>query len=504
MYKYFLAVVLGSLLTTGCEKAEKNTSVTADTSTAAASSLQADVWPLPASTDNPVDTLISIHFDNAPVLGRGEIYIMDAADDSVADIIQVEGEVDFLGVDPKQLRTVKTRQVRIDGNRVVIQPHQGALAYGKQYYAVVPAEALAAASMNGKAFTGITKSSSWKFSVRDAAPATTSLVVSHNSKGDFYTLQGALNHVMQNTAVDEPVTIDLKNGFYEEILFLRGKNNLTLRGEDREKTVIQYLNNNTLSPGTGSSGLANEAQGGRSVFLIEEADMLTLENLTIKNTTLIGEGGQAETIYFNSPGRLIGKHINLFSEQDTLLVKGYNWFYDSLIAGNVDFIWGASRVSLFENCEIRTLGDSRGTGGGGYILQARSANPEDKGFVFLNSRLTRGEGPLGHDVPDHSAWLARSGGNEGYFDNIAFVNTRVDTHIHPGGWNPSRTANPANPHVHGGWRQYNIMNLAGELLDISDWQLGYTLTDAEYQAEFASRDILFSSWNNGAGWNPQP
>lgn len=506
MYKYFVAIVLGSLLISGCEKAERNTS--ANNVSAADSSLlqslEKKVWPLPASTDNPVDTLISIEFDAAPTLGHGEIYIMDAADDSVADIIQVDGEVDFLGVDPQHLRTVKTRQVRINGNRLIIQPHQGALGYGKGYYTVVPAEALVSAKLDGKAFQGISKSAGWKFSIRDAAPATNSLVVSQDSKGDFYTLQGALNHAMQNIGVDEPVSIDLKNGIYEEILFLRGKNNITLRGEDREKTVIQYLNNNTLSPGTGRSGPADEAPGGRSVFLVEETDMLVLENLTIKNTTLIGEGGQAETIYFNSEGRLIGKYINLISEQDTLLVKGYNWFYDSLIAGNVDFIWGMSRVSLFENCEIRTLGDSRGTGGGGYILQARNGNPEDKGFVFLNSSLTHGEGPLGHKVPEHAAWLARSGGSADYFDNIAFVNTRVDRHIHPNGWNDSRTANPAKPHVHGGWRQYNIMNLAGEPLDISGWQLGYTLTEAEYQAEFSSREVLFSTWNNGEGWNPQP
>jgi pectin methylesterase-like acyl-CoA thioesterase len=189
--------------------------------------------------------------------------------------------------------------------------------------------------------------------------------------------------------------------------------------------------------------------------------MLTLANLTIKNTTLIGDGGQAETMYFNSGGRLIAKQINLLSEQDTLLVKGYNWFYDSLIAGNVDFIWGGNNVSLFENCEIRSLGDSRGNGGSGYILQARTANIVDKGFVFLNSRLTRGEGPLDHTIPDGQTWLARSGGSSSYYDNIAFINTRIDAHIRPSAWEPSKAANPATALVTAGWRQYNIMDLAG-------------------------------------------
>lgn len=461
-------------------------------------------WPAPLSQDNPVDTFLTLTFDAEPTLGVGAIRILDAADDSVVDVINVEAEVDFLGVDPQRLRTVKTRQVRVDGNKLIIQPHNGVLQYGKSYYLAMTANAVTGATLDNKTFEGIGRASGWEFSLDDTAPDSDNLTVSHSGEADFRTLQGALNHAMKNIAADDPVTIELKTGIYEELLFLRNKNNVTIRGESRENTVIQYLNNDKINPGAGGSGVANGAQGGRSVFLIEGADMLTLENLTIKNTTLIGEGGQAETMYFNSNQRLIAKHINLFSEQDTLLVKGYNWFYDSLIAGNVDFIWGGNHVSLFENSEIRTLGDSRGNGGGGYILQARTANATDKGFVFLNSRLTRGLGPLGHAVADNTAWLARSGGNAGYFDNIAFINTRVDAHIRTAGWNASPPSNPSTPSAASGWRQYNIMDIAGAPLNIDGWVLGYTLTEAEYLAEFSSRAQILSAWNNGEGWNPQP
>src|SRR5690606_5407754 len=153
-------------------------------------------------------------------------------------------------------------------------------------------------------------------------------------------------------------------------------------------------------------------------------------------------GGQAEVIYFNNDtGRLIVTDSSFISEQDTVQVKGYSWFYRSLIAGNVDFIWGNNRVALFEESEIRTLGDSRGNGSGGYILQARTVTAADKGFVFLNSSLTRGLGPLAHTVADDVTWLARSGGSATYYDNVVFVNTKMDAHIQPAGWNTSPIPN---------------------------------------------------------------
>ena len=48
------------------------------------------------------------------------------------------------------------------------------------------------------------------------------------------------------------------------------------------------------------------------------------------------------------------------------------------------------------------------------------------------------------------------------------------------------------------------MNLNGEPVDISAWTLGYTLTETEYLNEFADREKIFSAYNGGEGWNPQP
>ena len=44
------------------------------------------------------------------------------------------------------------------------------------------------------------------------------------------------------------VTIFIKNGTYEEIVFFRNKANLTFRGEDRDKVQVGYGNNSGFNP----------------------------------------------------------------------------------------------------------------------------------------------------------------------------------------------------------------------------------------------------------------
>ncbi|MET0411531.1 MAG: pectin methylesterase, partial [Polyangiaceae bacterium] len=192
-------------------------------------------------------------------------------------------------------------------------------------------------------------------------------------------------------------------------------------------------------------------------------------------------------------------------------LKGFSWFFNSLVEGNVDFIWGGNRVALFENSEIRTLGDSRSANpSGGYVLQARTVAATDKGFVFLNSRLTQAAGPAGTTVAPGATYLARSGGSANYFDNIAFINCRIDTHIAALGWaaegvNGQPAPNPASASAASGWREFGSLNLAGNPLSLAArTPAARTLSAQEVAAGFANRALIFAAFNNGAGWNPQP
>lgn len=469
-----------------------------------------------------VDTVLTLTFDSPPTLGSGSstggsIRIFRKSDDALVDVIRTSGETDVLGYPGQALvRHVNTAPIRIDGNTVRIAPHTGKLAYGTAYYVAIADGVFTNTTLGGLPFVGIGKLGDWSFTTQAAAPTAGTVTVDDDGSADFRTVQGALDYAMQNFAKTAPVTINVKNGAYDELLYLNGKDNVTIKGESRDGVVIRYTNNDTLNPGTGTSQsptVAGSPAGGRAVMLVENADMLVLDTLTIDNTTIRSPAisGQAETVYFNSDKRLVARHANFMSEQDTLNLKGWSWFYDTLVAGNVDFIWGGSHAALFENSEIRSVGDSANASSGGYVVQARVPAATDVGYVFLNSALTHGPGPGPNhgDVPLGATYLARSPGTTSTWDNVAFVNCRMDAHVAPAGWagqgvNGQPAPNPAVATADAGWREYGTTTLAGTPLDLSTRVGGYVLSDADVAARFANRALVFAAYGGGAGWNPQP
>jgi pectin methylesterase-like acyl-CoA thioesterase len=301
--------------------------------------------------------------------------------------------------------------------------------------------------------------------------------------------------------VGTPKTITLKNGNYPEFAILRNVANLTVVGEGRENVRVGTSNFESLNSGTGATSTSPGTAlttggrvpghrvlgGGRAVLLVESSDLLTLRNFTLENpharATLYDN--QAETVYFNTSltpaaARMIAREMNFLSQQDTLQLKGYVWIYRSLVAGNVDFIWGGAMAALFEECEIRSVFDAS-SNSAGYVLQAR-ATAGDSGFIFLNSSLTAGPGVT-------AAYLGRSGGttSSAYIDNIAFIDTRMGSHILPVGWcvgtgtsktgtgtgtcssNPPSWAGTADGGTTdiAGWREFGSMDLSGASLDVS-------------------------------------
>jgi hypothetical protein len=473
--------------------------------------LSGDTLPAAGATAAYADGMLSLTFDSAPTLGTaGAVRIFDANDNSVVDTIKLAG--DGMAVGPAvggYYRGLSMPMIKIAGNTLKIRPHMNKLTYGKTYYVAI-ANGAVTGTLNGSSFSGLGKAANWSFTTK-AAPATglTTLTVDDDgSTADFRTVQGALNYAMANVATDTAVTINVKNGTYDEPLYLRGKNNVTIKGESRTGAVIAFENYETLNTGSGAGSTSASAisGGGRALFLAETSDLLTLDTITLKNTHLRSTAlaNQAETIYFaNDAGRLIANNAEFHSEQDTILVKGYNWFYNSLITGNVDFIWGYSQATLFENSEIRTVGDTYygTTASGGYILQAR--NPAGaKGFVFLNSSLTKGVGPGGNTVATGTTYLARSGGDSTYQDNVAFINCKMDDHIAAKGWYESPAPTPGAATASTGWREFGSTNLSGTAIDVSarsSYSKQLTTTEA---GALDSRAEVFSAFNGGAGWTP--
>jgi pectate lyase len=474
--------------------------------------------PAANSVDVHADTRLRLLFDGPPQLGSGgSARLYRASDDALVDTLPLSADVDVLGYPGQdRVRVVNRSAFAVNGNTLTLFPHSHALAYATEYYVVIDNGVVTGAALNGTPFVGMGRNAGWRFTTRAAPVASTNLRVDDDGAADFRTVQRAIDFAVASFAPEEPVRIDIANGVYDELLYLRGKSNLSLRGESRDGVVIRYQNSEARNAGSGTSRTPGPgpANGGRSVFLIENADLLRLERLSLRNTTLRSPAAsQAETIYFNSGDgshRLIADDAAFYSEQDTVQLKAYAWFHQCLIEGNVDFIWGGNKVSLFEDSEIRSVGDTSNASNGGYVLQARTALASDKGFVFLNSRLTRGPGPgpQAGNVPDGATYLARSGGSSGYFDNIVFVNTAMDAHIAAIGWagagvNGQPAPNPAVPTATSGWREFGSTDLAGVPLDPSTRVGGFPLSESEVAADFATRALVFSAYADGSGWNPQ-
>ncbi len=372
-------------------------------------------------------------------------------------------------------RVVHYTPLRIKDKSLIINLHNGALNWEGSYYVTIDEGVV-------KGHKGVAKDE-WSFTVK-SKPSGNTLKVRPDGSGDFCTVQGALSYA-STLGKDTEVTVDVGAGTYNEPLFLRDKNKVTIKGASRTATVISYPNNESWCPGSGGSrssrpvaGAAVNTAGGRSLMLVENCDALTLSNLTLENS--FGElKGQAEAIYFNSgtnQHRLTIENCRLLSYQDTFLCKGVVWVYKSLIAGHCDFIWGYPKACLFENCEIRARA-------AGYIVQARIQNASDKGFVFLNCDLSAEDG-----VKDGSMYLARSGGDSKVFDNVTFIGCTMSSVIAPKGWYSSPAPTPATPTATSGWKEYGSTDYAGKPLSGHSAQGKYL--SAEEAAPYSSREAV--------------
>ena len=463
----------------------------------------------PSGVNACVDSYLTLEFKSVPRLGRsGSIRILDQSG-AVADVIKMEDiavshdarpqltgtslfttAMDAIGSPAAgRYRIVYYDPVKVEGNTVTVRLHSDRLGFG-QTYSVEIGEGV----IEADGFSGI-GAGEWTFTVMPQPEKDTEVTVGSRDS-DFMTVQGAVNFA-NSCGQSHEMVISVSPGVYEEQLYIRSKNHLTIRGAGKESTVIRFDNCNAYTDGVGSGvasvpelGEAVGKAGGRSVVLVEDCDMLRFENLSLENTH--GHGSQAETVYFNSDdGRLIAVNCNFTGEQDTVELKGWCLFRGCTLTGDVDFIWGYARTALFESCEIRSCENANG----GYIVQAR-CDSGDRGFVFLDCDITAESG-----VADGSVYLARSGGDGSCFDNVTYIGCRMGDHIADAGWYSSPAPNPSAPSGENGWKEYLSKNMSGVSLDVSSRYSGSRQISAqEYESLYKDAAAIFSDCPEGTDW----
>lgn len=445
----------------------------------------ATAFPAQGERGVPPDAPLRLVFDKQPVLtGEGSVRVYRQRDQVLVAVVRPGETVTALGPQGRQ-RLVRQHPLKLLGKELYVRLPR-ALERGVDYDAVVDARLVQADGFKG---------ARWSFRTTPYLPVGDSVTVDDDGRADFRTVQGALDYAM-SLPRDKAITVNVRDGVYPELLYLRDKDNVMLRGQSREATIIRAANSDTRNPGSGTGQPEGSAgvMGGRSLFLAQDSDLLELRDIALHNSTLRSDGhsAQAETLFFSGDQeRLIARNAHFMSEQDTLQLHGYAWFYKSLIEGNVDFVWGNNRAALFEDSELRTVGDSANPASGGYIVQARTVGKDDPGFVFLRSRLTRGPGPLGNLPPDGATYFARSPGTANTWDKVAFIACSVGPHIAPDAWYRKPAPNP----LEGGWREFGNRLDDGQARSYGGLQM-----DRAQAERLSTRAAVFA----GRGWNPQP
>jgi pectinesterase len=431
-----------------------------------------------ATKVNP-DTHLKLTFKGVPALGKtGEIRIYDAANNRLVDLLDlsipagpttrtpspsaVYSPVPY-DYTPKHFTNANTKAgnpsgvalptpfnyqltiiggftdgfhfypVIIHDSTATIYLHNNLLEYGKKYYVQIDPGVL---TLNDKSFREIAGDSTWTFTTRELPPPVDSdwLVVGDDGSGDFNTVQGAIDFIPDFNP--KKVTVFIKNGMYEEIVYLRNKTNITILGEDRDKVVVFYANSEVFNPHP-LTVLSNEAPGTfpsrRAAFAADNSGRINLVNMTIKTTTF----GQAEGLLVNGK-EIIVSNVNIVGSGDALQSNGSVYYTDSRIIGAGDVILGRG-PAFFKNCEIKSNGPFM-------WIRNTSAN---HGNVFVNCRF--------QTLSARETVLARAptnGGKNYPYSEAVLINCAL-AGISPEGWGPigGETAN-----IH--YWEYNSTNIS--------------------------------------------
>jgi pectinesterase len=487
---------------------------------APASSTAQSVAPMPgapilfpangASNVNP-DTHLTLTFDSAPAIGSsGLIRIYDAADNTLVDTLdlsvpsspnpggrsvatteaQRQAQGASTSMSDHQVDTIGGTDfhffpIIVRDNRATIYPHQGKLEYGRTYVVKMDASVLAPASGS---FAGFGEAMEWRFTTKAAPPAkdATRLVVAADGSGDFNTVQGAIDFVPDAPA--QPITIFIRNGTYEELVFMRDKSNLILRGEDREKVVVTYPNNSAFNPPRGGPSR-------RPSFSIYNSNDIQLSTFTLTNSFI----GQAEALLTRGQ-RIIVDRMTLNGSGDALTTYGTLYMADSKLVGDGDTILGYAALYCLR-CEIQSVGPFTWTrtpqGSHGNIFV-------DSTFIYLDRPLpwtVNIDNMGGRKVAGVFARLPRNGpagapGANFPHAEMVLINTRTQG-IPPEGWGPVE-AEPDFDWSNVRFWEFNTMDMDGRPVDMSARhpivRVLDATKDAEIIANYRTPEFVLGGW----------
>ena len=360
--------------------------------------------------------------------------------------------------------------ITIDGNTATIHPHHDLLEYGKSYYVQIDPEAL---TVSNETWSGIT-GKRWRFSTKPNSKApranATRLIVSADGTGDFNTVQGAMDFVPDHSKTR--ITVEVRNGRYEEIVYVRNKDNITLLGESQDKTIVRYANNEVFNPHP--ANIRTNPEPGtfpsrRAAVAVDNCNDIHIVNMTLQTTA----SGQAEGLLITGDRNILS-HVTVIGFGDALQANGLIYMVDTTIDGAGDTILG--RGSLF--CERCTIKSSS-------VMMWPRNHQGVHGNVFKDSTFMGVRGPT---------TIARSPKNESFTypdAEVVLLNATL-INIAPEGWSDADKG--GNVHF---W-EYNSRNADGSPVDVSKrvaWSRQLDKgKDAKLISDYSRPEFVLAGW----------
>lgn len=247
----------------------------------------------------------------------------------------------------------------------------------------------------------------------------------------FNTIQSAVDTIPRDN--HKRIIVYITPGTYREKLEITSPY-VSLVGAGMDKTVITYGDYAGTPATQGKPGYTGNTFLSQTVKV--EADYFQASNLTIENSAG-PRTDVAQAVALNIKGDQASfESIKLKGYQDTLYNgngsnrQGRQYFHNSIIEGDVDFIFGeASAVVLNNNRMVLVSNVPEGATAGGHITAAAQANVTDKGYVILNSQIVDGSSAKGtYDLG--RAWKD--------YARVRYINTLIDSsHFDSSGWSTS-------------------------------------------------------------------
>lgn len=302
------------------------------------------------------------------------------------------------------------------------------------------------------------------------------IIVSKDGKGNFTTVQQAIDAVGEKTS--ERTKIIVKPGIYrEKIIVSATKSPIILVGEDPENTILVY---GDFASKQNKEGKNIGTTGSSSIFIF--SDDFSAKNITFQNDA--GRVGQAVAV-LTEGDRIAFENCKFLGFQDTLYTKGAqdapdkskasrNYFKNCYIEGTTDYIFGAG-TAVFENCTIYSKKNAS------YITAASTIEGNEFGYVFINCNLTG-------DADKNSVYLGRPWRP---FAKTVFINCAIDSTIKKKGWH-NWSKPDAEKTVF--YAEYNTRGEGADIAERVSWS--HQLTK-EQSKKYTPKNILSGkdNWN---------